>query len=124
LLQSLEALQSRRSNKAGSLSRQHVMEIALAMRVNATSTEKCSKIRVEKTSRGLLISAGRVEEGRGCLLHYSISAEDGLLNDRAARRVARMLARLNGNDSVRLVRGSHAFHALIFIAAVGQTEHR
>src|SRR5262249_25086012 len=144
--------QSNQSNRAGSLSRQHLMEIAdvilnralalklnraLALKSNRTlalkhdslsintkTIEKSSKIGVEKTSSGLLISAGRIEQGRGCLLHYSISAEKGSLNDRAARRLARMLARFNGSESVQLVKSSHAFHALIFVGEARQSEHR
>ncbi|HMG37139.1 MAG TPA: prolipoprotein diacylglyceryl transferase family protein [Blastocatellia bacterium] len=120
----ISIVQALRNSEAEVLSGQHALELAVAVRAastadgNPSNKAACAgkEIRVSRTSLGLLISGGRVDAERGCLLHYSISREGRSLTIRSARRLARLLAKLNGCEAVRLVRGTHAFHALMFVA--------
>jgi prolipoprotein diacylglyceryltransferase len=99
------------------LSGPHVLELAGAMR----AATRIKRIAVRRTSLGLLISAGKLEEAHGDLLHFSISREGAVLTTGMAHKIARLLARLNGSQAVRLVRSSNVFHALIFVRT--NTEH-
>jgi hypothetical protein len=71
-------------------------------------------ITVESTSAGLLISGGHVSGGTGVWSHYSVSRAGSRLSARGARRMARLIHRLNGSTgAIDFIRGGHGtFHVV------------
>ena len=103
-------------------STEHVIEIANAMKSGNNSRIACSqqsagfeppKMLVERTSRGLLISASTICTNEASLIHYCFSRE-ATLRDSTAQTLARLISVIDGRPGNRsLIKGAGAFHVVI-----------
>ena len=100
----------------------HVIEIANAVKSahnNGVAISQQSsgfeprKPSVERTSLGLLISAGTICTAGGSLIHYCLSRE-GTLRDSTAKTLAHLISTLHGRPGKeRLIKRPGAFHIII-----------
>lgn len=105
----------------------HVIEIANAVKSannnRIASSQQISgtrvpKMSVERTSLGLLISAGTICTNEGSLIHYCFSRK-ATLRDSTAQALARLISDIDGRAGKgSLIKGSGAFHVVI-----GGSEH-
>jgi hypothetical protein len=98
-----------------SLGPKHIEELALAVRRCLDEKSGEHDIVVARTSFGLKVSAGRAPSGASTVVHYSLSSETGVLNERVARSLSRWILRLrHGRCDARFMRGGHGvFHLLV-----------
>jgi len=100
----------------------HVIEIANAVKsahnnriAGSRQTSRLEPLNpsVERTSLGLLISAGTICTVGGSLNHYCLSSE-GTLGDSSAQALASLISILHGRPGKEsLIKGSGAFHIII-----------
>ena len=101
---------------------EHVIEIANAVKSANHNRIACSQqssglaaaeMSVERTSLGLLISAGTICTNDGSLIHYCFSRE-ATLRDSTAQALARLISVIDGRPGKgRVIKGSGAFHIVI-----------
>lgn len=106
----------------------HVIEIANAVKSANNNRIACSRqtsgfepatMSVERTSLGLLISAGTISTKDGLLIHYCFSRE-ATLRDSTAQALARLISLIDGRSGKgSFIKGSGAFHVVL-----GGSEHR
>ena len=99
----------------------HVVEIANAVRradrnsrsFCPTSGLESRNLPVQRTSLGLLISAGTISTERGALTHYSVSREEAM-RDSTAQALAKLISLICGSrGEEKLIKGVGAFHIVI-----------
>ncbi len=100
----------------------HVIEIANVVKGAHNDRVKSSQnsfvfgprnVSVERTSLGLLISAGTIFTAGGSLIHYCLSRE-GTLRDATAKALADLISTLHGRPGKgRLIKRPGAFHIII-----------
>ena len=103
----------------------HVREVASALDlVGSLATEKSANSKVEsapadihiaRTSLGVQISAGKIRNGSGCVCHYALSHQNGILTEEIARSLAGLITQLKyPSNSSEIVKGNQGvYHLLI-----------
>lgn len=108
------------AGRARSLLRpRHVRELARAAEVASALELQDGTVPVVRTSRGVQLSAGRIDAGGGPLQHYALSLADGVLPHAGAVSLARLVVELRHSGARHeLVSAGHGvYHLLVHAEA-------
>lgn len=111
----------------------HLQELAQALhRLRPAQEDECSAVQrwtqkgltVCRTSLGVRVSAGALNDGGGHLRHYSISREGRPLSLRTARLLARHISRLRHHSAgFEIAEGNHGIVHVFFRQETGHLKH-
>lgn len=107
----------------GLLRPSHVGEIAALLDAAHVRAEACGELHIGRTSLGLRVSASTVADGERRLDVFAFSEETCPLDDKTARRLARLMAQLRGTiGEGELQKGDRGVYHLILPAATPDRE--
>jgi Prolipoprotein diacylglyceryl transferase len=98
----------------------HVQELAHAAEVASALELEDGTVPVVRTSRGVQLSAGRIDAGGGPLHHYALSVADGVLPHAGAVSLARLVVDLRhpGARHELVSAGHGVYHLLVHAEAL------
>jgi len=92
----------------------HVSELARLLELTHANVEATGRLQVARTSLGLRVSASTIHDGQRWLDVFAVSKENDRLDDRTARKLARLIARLRRAVAEGVVtRGAHGVYHVI-----------